>query len=123
MKCDPVEYFPFERNPIGCFSAEMTAGGWANTKFDHSLQEHLLSDEVSEFIHLVYHFFKENADWQKLQKFAGKHGTEINGDDYSTILAFNYEGEIMDYIVHVIGTKLQIFPYRKTQHRNLGRYE
>ena len=113
MKYDPVKYKRYERTPIGCFSAEMTANGWANTKFYHDLQEHLLSDEVSEFIKLVYHFFKECDGWAKLEKFAKKHGTEIEGENYSTVLAFNYAGDLMDYSFKVDQTHLNVFPYRK----------
>ena len=113
MKYDPVKYKRYERTPIGCFSAEMTANGWANTKFDHDLQEHLLSDEVSEFIRLAHHFFKECSDWAKLNKFVQKYGTEIDGEDYNTVLAFNFVGDNLDYTFHVDGTRLRIFPYRK----------
>lgn len=113
MKYDPVKHKQYERTPIGCFSAEMTANGWANTKFDHDLQAHLLSDEVGEFVRLTYHFFKECPDWIKLNKFIQKHGTKIDGEDYNTIFAFNYEGDSLDYTVHVDQTVLKIFPYRK----------
>ena len=113
MKYDPVKCKRYERTPIGCFSAEMTANGWANTKFDHDLQEHLLSDEVSEFIRLAHNFFKECPDWIKLNKFIQKHGTKIDGEDYNTIFAFNYEGDSLDYTVHIDQTVLKIFPYRK----------
>lgn len=115
MKYDPVKYKQFERDPVGCFEAEMTANGWANTKFDHELQEHLLSDEVGEFVRLAYHFFKECSDWIKLNKFIQKHGTKIEGEDYNTIFAFNYEGDSLDYTVHVDQTVLKIFPYRKNR--------
>ena len=113
MNYDPVKYKQFERDPVGCFEAEMTANGWANTKFDHELQVHLLSDEVGEFVRLAYHFFKECSDWTKLNKFIQKHGTKIDGEDYNTISAFNYEGDSLDYTVHVDQTVLKIFPYRK----------
>ena len=113
MNYDPVKYKQFERDPVGCFEAEMTANGWANTKFDHDLQVHLLSDEVGEFVRLAYHFFKECSDWTKLNKFIQKHGTKIEGEDYNTIFAFNYEGDSLDYTVHVDQTVLKIFPYRK----------
>ena len=113
MNYDPVRYKHFERTPIGCFSAEMTENGWANTKFDHDLQEHLLSDEVHEFIKLVHHFFKECSDFTKLNKFAQKHGTEIKGEEYETILAFNYSFDALDYTFHVNRTHLNVFPYRK----------
>ena len=122
MKYDPVAYARFERTPIGCFSAEMTSDGWANTKFDHDLQEHLLSDEVSEFIRLVHHFFKDNADWQKLQKFATKYCTEIRDEFGNPIRAVNYLGDELDYTLHINGTAVNIFPYRKSQHINLGVY-
>jgi predicted AlkP superfamily phosphohydrolase/phosphomutase len=122
MNYDPVKYKRFERDPVGCFEAEMTANGWANTKFDHELQEHLLSDETSEFIRLVHHLFNECSDWSKLNKLVKKYGTEIKSEDYSTIFAFNYEEDMMDYIVHINRTQLRIFPYRKTQHKNIGRF-
>ena len=116
MKFDPVAYRQFERVPVGCFSAEMLTSGWGNTKFDHDLQVYLLSDEVSEFIHLVHHFFKECPDWAKLNKFMKKHGEEIEGEDYNTVLAFNYEGDLLDYTVQVDRTQIRIFPYRKFKH-------
>ena len=123
MNYNPAKYKHYSRTPIGCFSAEMTANGWANTKFDHDLQEHLVSDEVGEFVRLVHHFFKECSDLAKLDKFVHKYGTEIEGEDYSTTLAFNFEEEVMDYTFCVDRTKLTAFPYRKSQHKNFGRYE
>ena len=122
MNYDPVKYLRFERMPVGCFSAEMTANGWANTKFNHDLQEHLFSGEVSEFVRLVHHFFKDNADWQKLQKFAGKYCTEIRDEFGNPISAVNYLGDELDYTLHINGTTVNIFPYRKSQHINLGVY-
>jgi len=116
MKYDPVKYKQFERLPVGCFSAEMTANGWANTKFDHDLQEHLLSDEVREFAHLMYRFFKECSDLTRLNKYANKYGKEVKGEDYSLILAFVYEGDCLDYSFYVNGSDLNVFPYRKIQH-------
>ena len=115
-KYDPVKYKRFERDPIGCFEAHMMADGWAETKYVNDTSSVLLSVEVSEFIRLVHHLFKECEDWQKLQKFANKHGTEIHTDDYSTIQAFNILGDVMDYTVHINGTTMNIFPYRKYQH-------
>lgn len=122
MSYDPVKYRSYERDPLGCFEAEMTTNGWVNTKFDHDLQEHLLSDEVGEFVRLVHHLFKECPDWIKLNKFVQKYGKQIESEDYSTIFAFNYEEDVMDYIVHINQTQLRIFPYRKTKHTNMGRY-
>lgn len=116
MKYDPVKYKQYERTPIGCFSTEMTANGWANTKFDHDLQEHLLSDEVSEFVHLIHHFFKECDNWQKLQKYAKKYGQTIKTDDYDTFSAFNFIGDVVDYTFKLTGTTLNVFPYRKYKH-------
>ena len=115
MKYDPVKYKRYERAPIGCFNAEMTANGWANTKFDHDLQEHLLSDEAGEFVKLVHHFFKECPDWTKLKKFTAKYGTEIESGDYAyeTVRAFNYDGIMLDYTFHIKNTQLTVFPYRK----------
>lgn len=85
--------------------------------FDHDLQERLLSEEVGEFVKLVYHFFKECDGWAKLEKFAKKHGTEIEGENYSTVLAFNYAGDLMDYSFKVDQTHLNVFPYRKRRSR------
>ena len=39
------------------------------------------------------------------------------------IRAFNYEGDVLDFIVHIDQTSLKIFPYRKFKHKNIGRYE
>ncbi len=116
LKLEPVKYKRFERTPIGCFSAEMTANGWANTKFDHDLQSHLLSNEVSEFVTIVYTLFKECQDWATLGKFAKKYGTEVEGDDFSTALAFNCLCDTLDYVVYINGTQLRVFPYRKFNH-------
>jgi len=116
MIFNPVPYMQNERDPVGCFTAEMTASGWAKTKFDHDLQEHLLSDEVSEFVRCVESFFRECSDWQKLQKYASKHGEEVAGDDYNTVLAISYEGKQMDYMFRVNGNYLSVFPYRKFRH-------
>ena len=113
---EPVKYKRYERTPVGCFSAEMTMNGWAETKFDHDLQTHLVSDEVSEFIRLVHQLFKECSEWAKLEKFAKKYGTEIEGEDFNKILAFNYTGNVMDYTVHIDRTLLKVFPYRKINH-------
>ena len=116
MNYDPAIYKQYERIPIGCFNAEMGASGWENTRFDHEIQEHLLSDEVGEFIRLVHHFFKECSDWLKLSKYVKKYGTEIEGEDYSMISAFNFVGEEMDYTFYVDQTRLRVFPYRKFNH-------
>lgn len=116
MNYNPVEYKPFDRVPIGCFTAEMTANGWANTMFDHDLQERLLSEEVGEFVRLVYHFFKDCADWTKLGKYIKKYGTKVKGDGYGACVAFNYAGNALDYVVQVEQTSLKIFPYRKIKH-------
>jgi hypothetical protein len=113
MIFDPVRYMVNERDPVGCFTAEMTSSGWANTKFDHDLQTHLLSDEVSEFIRCVESFFKECSDWQKLEKYAAKHGTQTVGDDYSASMAFSCVGKQMDYSFFINGNSLSVFPYRK----------
>ena len=117
MKYDPVKYKHYERDPIGCFSAEMTANGWVNTKFDHDLQEHLLSDEVSEFVRLVYHIFKECADWKLLEAYAKKHGGKEKNDGFSTIYVVCYEGDMMDYAMNVNVNKVTVFPYRKYTHK------
>ena len=124
MNYDPIPYKPYEREPVGIFTAEMTMNGWGNTKFDHGLEEHLLSDEVAEFTRLVHHiFYGVCKDWQALQRFSQKYGTEAQDDSYNTCLAMNFEGEVMDYIVSVKNTFVQIAPYRKTKHRNIGRFE
>lgn len=116
MKYDPVIYKRFERNPIGCFEAHMTDSGWRETKYVNESDNHLFSSELSEFIRLVHHFFKENDDWMKLQKFSNKYGTSIPNNGFDKIIAVNYIGESMDYTVHITGTTLNIFPYRKYSH-------
>ena len=124
MNYDPVPYKKFDREPLGVFSAEMLTDGWKNTKFDHALEEHLLSAEVAEFMKLIHHlFYGVCKEWRDLQKFASKYGTEIQGEDYNMIRAFNYEGDVLDFIVHIDQTSLKIFPYRKFKHKNIGRYE
>jgi hypothetical protein len=110
-KFEYVPYARFERDPIGCFMAEMTASGWAKTKFDHKLQEHLLSNEVSEFLELVQSFFKEADNWLTLNKFKQKYGTRIAGDLQR--YAMNVIGEVLDYTIMVTESSLEIFPYRK----------
>lgn len=116
MKCDPVKYKHFERNPIGYFEAHMSADGWTETKYVNDTSSVLLSSEISEFIWLVEHFFKECNSWQKLQKYAEKHGTTIHSDDYGTASAFNFIGNSMDYTFKLIGTTLTAYPYRKYTH-------
>lgn len=124
MNYVPVPYKKFDREPLGVFTAEMLTDGWGNTKFDHALEEHLLSDEVSEFMKLIHHiFYGEAKDWSMLSHFAKKYGKEIQGEDYNMIRAFNYEGDVLDFIVHIDQTSLKIFPYRKFKHKNIGRYE
>ena len=117
MRLEPVKYKRFERNPVGCFEAHMMADGWGQTKYTNdSSSSVLLSAEVSEFIRLVDAFFRECADWQKLQKYAKRHGTEIRGDNFDTILAINFIGEVMDYTMQISNTTVLIYPYRKYQH-------
>lgn len=124
MNYEPTPYRPYERNPVGVFTAEMLVDGWGNTKFDHDLEEHLLSAEVSEFMKLIHHlFYGVCKDWRDLQKFAGKYGTEVQGDGYSTFLAMNFDGDVLDYIMSINNTFIQIAPYRKMKHKNIGRFE
>ena len=59
---------------------------------------------------------KECADWSKLNRYAKKYGEEIEGEDFSEALAFNYDGDLLDYIVQINGINLRIFPYRKIRH-------
>ena len=106
------------------FTAEMLADGWGNTKFDHALEEHLLSAEVAEFMKLIHHiFYGICKEWRDLQKFAAKYGTEVRLDGFNTVLAMNFDGDVLDYTMSVNNTFLQIMPYRKTKHKNIGRYE
>ena len=116
MKFDPIVYKRFDRNPVGCFSAELTDDGWAKTMFDHDLQEHLRMFEVDEFIKLVRSFFHEVPDWKTLQKFNHKYGAEIRTDDGTKISAVNFIGNMMDYTFKVNGIHLEAYPYRKIQH-------
>jgi hypothetical protein len=116
MKYEPAKYMRFERDPIGCFEAHMMADGWAETKYVNDTSSVLLSVEVSEFIRLIHHFFKECDNWQKLQKYAKKYGRTIKTDDYDTVSAFNFIGDVMDYTFKLTGTTLNVFPYRKYKH-------
>lgn len=116
MKFEPVKYKRFEREPIGHFDAQMTDTGWSRTSYENNTKSVLLSVELTEFIHLVEHFFKECADWQKLQKFAGKYGTEIRNDSGNTLRVINFLGDRMDYTLRIDGTALTILPYRKFNH-------
>lgn len=114
MKIEPVPYKRFERLPIGCFTAEITADGWGQTRYENESEEHILwTDEVGEFVRFVYQFFKECDDWQKLKKYAVKYGEEIRDDDGGVMTAINFIGEQLDYTMHVSGTRILIFPYRK----------
>ena len=80
MNYDPVRYQPYDRDPLGCFSAEMLTDGWGNTKFDHALEEHLLSAEVSEFMKLIHHiFYGEAKDWSMLNQ-KGNSGRGLQHD-------------------------------------------
>lgn len=115
MKYDPVEYVHFDRDSVGHFEAHMMDDGWAETKFTHEMEENLMSVELSEFIRLVYHIFKECSDWTKLKKYIKRYGTEIPGD-FGTVIAMTYIGDQMDYCVYVDGTAMTIYPYRKHQH-------
>lgn len=124
MNYDPVPYKKFDREPLGVFTAEMLADGWGNTKFDHALEEHLLSAEVAEFMKLIHHiFYGICKEWRDLQKFAAKYGTEVRLDGYNTVLAMNFDGDVLDYTMSINNTFIQITPYRKTKHKNIGRYE
>lgn len=124
MNYDPVPYKKFDREPLGVFTAEMLADGWGNTKFDHALEEHLLSPEVAEFMKLIHHiFYGICKEWRDLQKFASKYGTEVRIDGYNTVLAMNFDGDVLDYTMSINNTFIQIAPYRKTKHKNIGRYE
>ena len=124
MNYDPVPYKKFDREPLGVFTAEMLADGWGNTKFDHALEEHLLSAEVAEFMKLIHHiFYGICKEWRDLQKFAAKYGTEVRIDGYNTVLAMNFDGDVLDYTMSVNNASIQIAPYRKTKHKNIGRYE
>lgn len=124
MNYDPVPYKKFDREPLGVFTAEMLADGWGNTKFDHTLEEHLLSAEVAEFMKLVHHiFYGICKEWRDLQKFAAKYGTEVRIDGYNTVLAMNFDGDVLDYTMSINNMFIQIVPYRKTKHKNIGRYE
>lgn len=116
MSYDPVKYRSYERDPLGCFEAEMTTNGWVNTKFDHDLQEHLLSDEVGEFIRFVHSFFKQCPSWRELQNYSGKHGTAIRNDEGTPEYFINFSGDRLDYTFQVSNTQLNIFPYRKYKH-------
>lgn len=124
MNYDPVPYKKFDREPLGVFTAEMLADGWGNTKFDHALEEHLLSAEVAEFMKLIHHiFYGICKEWRDLQKFAAKYGTEVRIDGYNTVLAMNFDGDVLDYTMSINNMFIQIAPYRKTKHKNIGRYE
>ena len=116
MIFDPVPYEKTERDPVGCFTAEMTANGWTNTKFDHTMQEHLLSDEVSEFIRFVESFFKDCCDWQKLERYMARHGMEMIDEDFVTTHTVCYHGRKMDYTVKANRNDVSFFPYRKFKH-------
>lgn len=116
MKYDPVTYKRFERDPIGCFEIHMLANGWGNSKYVNDKKHTLLSVEVSEFIRLVHHIMKECDNWIKLQKFANKNGTKIQSDNYESVMAVTYIGDVMDYAMYIDGPTVTIFPYRKYQH-------
>lgn len=123
MIFDPVKYHRFERDPVGCFTAEMTPNGWANTKFDHDLEEHLWTEEVGEFVRVMHSFFKECPTWKELDKFAKKHGTVIRNDDGTPESFVNVLGVVMDYTFKIHGSKLDVFPYRKNQTQNVRRHD
>ena len=114
MKFECVKYKRFERDSLGAFEAHMMADGWHDTRFIPSC--HISTDEVGEFARLVDYVFRETSDWMKLQKFAEKNGTEIRSDNYDTIQAINILGERLDYTIHINGTVMMIYPYRKYQH-------
>lgn len=116
MKYEPAKYKRFERDPIGCFEAQMMADGWAETKYVNDTSSVLLSVEVSEFIRLIHYFFKECDTWQKLQKYVRKHGKQIEPGNYEPVMAFNFIGDVMDYTFNITGTELSVYPYRKFKH-------
>lgn len=116
MIFDPVPYQRFDRKPGGCFTAQMMPDGWANTNFDHELEEHLLSDEVNEFVRVVHSFFTECADWTKLHKFTQKYCKPRINDDGVQTMYCNVIGNILDYTFRINGTRIEVFPYRKFKH-------
>lgn len=116
MRFEPARYKRFERTPIGCFEAHMTANGWAETKYVNDTSSVLFSSELSEFIRLVEFFFKQSPDWLKLDKYAKKYGKKIPGEGYTETYAINFICEQMDYTVHISGNTINVFPYRKFQH-------
>ena len=116
MKFEPVKYKIFERIPIGCFEAQMTANGWAESKYTNDTSSVLFSSEISEFVRLVDFFFKQCPDLMSLDKYAKKHGQKIPGDGYEPKMAINFLCDKMDYTLHITGNTINIFPYRKFQH-------
>ena len=112
MKFEPVKYKQYDKDPVGCFEAHMTADGWAETKYVNNASPILFSSEVSEFFRLVDSFFKECPDWQKLQKFTKKYGTEVR-TDFGSIQAVNFHGDHLNYTMRIDGTTVAIEPYRK----------
>lgn len=113
MIFDPVKYKKFERVPIGCFEANMGADGWEQTRYVNDTSSVLLSSEVGEFVKFAHSFFKECDCWAALQKFSKKYGEQILNDNYDQISAINFVGKELDYTMHIVGTSINIFPYKK----------
>lgn len=117
MAFEPIKYKKYAGDPVGCFSAEMQGTRWGNTKFDHNLEMYLYQEEVGEFLRLIDHlFYGVCKDWKSFSKFVRKYGTEIQGEDCNMILAMNFEGKVLNYIMQIDGAKIRIFPYRLYHH-------
>lgn len=116
MKFEPVKYRKIEIEPLGCFEVRLTDSGWAESRFDHDIQLHLLSDEVGEFVRLVDQFFHECSNWDKLQKYVRKYGKKVLNDDGMQITAINFDEAKMTYTFTLDGNLLRVYPYRKFMH-------
>lgn len=117
MVLEPVKYKRIDLEPVGIFTAQMTDNGWAQTKYENKSETHILySDEVAEFFKLVDKFFRECSDWEKLQKYIKKYGTNTLNCDGITVSAINFEGTRMLYTFQFNGPILTAFPYRTYKH-------
>lgn len=110
---EPVPYRKFSRDPIGCFTADLTPDGWQNTKYDHEPDNKLESAEVGEFIRTVHEFMKLCPDMARLTAFFKKHGTRIAHDGITATYAVNFLGIHLDYTIQTSGYNMQAFPFRK----------
>ena len=111
MQINALPFVKPDGDPVGCFSAILSFGGWENPEYHPVNANDMVKNpaEVLEFTKFIGSLFKELPTQDAFAKYVRKNGTHIDAVTQKLL----YEAPLLDYVVTVSGYHVTIEPYRK----------